>query len=218
MKTKTKNGGFQWTYEVPMFDKGRKTLDDMSLILGMYGDYIATKTGYLVGIIETTGVNMDLLSSYEQDDIFDSYNAFLMLTVREQVKERHQYMELTIPVDMDDFMMGLKKKYIEARKVPAPNVQMIRLIASYIDYYSKMQSQKNMSTKKHLRAIRERIRNRTLDELEMTSCRLSDRLNDLKSGLESSFIDVDMGAFILTGHEIINILKTLINLVAITVL
>lgn len=211
MKAKMKNGGYQWTYEVPKFDKGKETLDDMSLILGMYGDYIVTKTGYLVGIIETTGINMDLLSDYEQEDIFDSYNAFLMSTVGGQMKERHQYIELTIPVDMEEYIMNLKKKYLQAKRESVPNLQMIRLIASYIDYYSNVQYKKNMTTKKHLLIIREKIKNRTLEELETTRDLLNEKLNDLRRELESSFADADMRAFILTGREVTNILKTMIN-------
>lgn len=211
MIAKRKNNGNQWIYEVPKFNTGKETIDDMSLMMGMYGDYIVTKTGYLVGIIETTGINMDLLNEYEQEDVFDSYNAFLMSVIGEQVKERHQYMELTIPVDMEEYLMNLKKKYLQAKREPVPNLQFIRLTASYIDYYSNVQYKKNMTTKKHLLIVREKIKNRSLDELETAKESLIEKLDGLRRDLESSFSDVDMRAFILTGHEITDILKTLIN-------
>lgn len=211
MKTKIKNSKYQWIYEVPEFDGGLETLDDMSLIIGMYGDYIVTKTGYLAGIIETSGINMDLLSDYEQEDIFDSYNAFLMSTVGEQMKERHQYIELTIPVDMDEYIMNLKKKYLQAKREPEPNLQVIRLIASYIDYYSNVQFKKNMTTKKHLLIAREKIKNRTLEELETARDLLNEKLSGLRRDLESSFADSDMSAFILTSRDVTDIIKTMIN-------
>ena len=205
------NNRHQWTYQVPEFNKGKESLDDMSLIDGMYGDYIVTKTGYLSGMIETTGINMDLLSDYEQEDVFDSYNAFLRAVNGVQTKERHQYIELTIPVNMDDFLMNLKKKYLKAKREPIPNRHLIQLMASYIDYYSKMQYKKNMTTKKHLMVAREKIKNRSLDELDNAKRRLDEKLESLIRELESSFSDMDMRAFVLTGHEVIGILKTLIN-------
>ena len=211
MIAKKKSSVNQWIYEIPKFNTGKETIDDMSLMMGMYGDYIVTKTGYLAGIIETTGINMDLLNEYEQEDVFDSYNAFLMSVIGEQVNERHQYIELTIPVDMGEYLMNLKKKYLQAKREPEPNVQFIQLTASYIDYYSNVQYKKNMTTKKHLLVCREKIKNRSVDELETARASLNEKLDGLRRDLESSFSDVDMRGVILTGYEIADILKTLIN-------
>src|SRR5699024_11523724 len=52
---------------------------------GQYQEYIVTKTGYLITILSGTGVNLDLLNEYEQTDIFDEYNAFLMRSEERRV-------------------------------------------------------------------------------------------------------------------------------------
>lgn len=201
----------QWVYEAPKLNTGKEFLDDMSLIVGMYGNYIVTKTGYLVGMIETTGVNVDLLDEYEQEDIFNSYNAFLMSIVGNQQGDRHQYIELTIPVNMTEYILNLKTKYIQAKREPVPNVFLIQLIASYIDYYSKLQSDNNMTTKKHLVVIRIKIKNRSLEELELAKGVLNEKMDTVKRNLETSFEDVDMVTNILIAHEVTSVLKTLIN-------
>ena len=201
----------QWAYEPPKFNTGKETIDDMSLIVGMYENYIVTKTGYLVGVVETTGVNADLLNEYEQEDIFSSYNSFLMSMVGNQVNERQQYIEVTIPVNMTEYLMSLKKKYLQAKRDATPNLYLIQLIASYIDYYSGLQSRKNMTTKKHLIVVRVKIRNKSFDELESAKKTLNDKMESLVRNIEMVFSDFDMTANILTGREVTGILKTLIN-------
>lgn len=200
----------QWKYEPPQIN-GKEKIDDMSLVVGMYENYIVTKTGYLVGIVESTGVNIDLLSEYEQEDVFSSYNSFLMAMIGDQTNELHQYIEITIPVNMTEYIISLKKKYLQAKRASNPNLFVIRLIASYIDYYSNLQAQKTMTTKRHLIVIRTKIKNKSIDELEMAQLILTDKLEGIKRNLENVFKDVDIQANILTGREVTGILKTLIN-------
>jgi len=210
-RTAKKNLNEQWTYALPPFNKGKQTIDDMSLIVGMYGNHIVTKTGYLVGIIETSGINVDLLSFDEQTDVFDSYNTFLISVTGSQPEEEIQFVELTIPVNMDEYIFGLKLKYVEEINAPEPNTARINLIASYIEAYTKLQFEKNMTTKKHLVIVRNKIKSRHAEDLEISKTLLSEKMESLIHNFESSFIDSDMTADTLTTAEVLEILKTFIN-------
>ena len=61
LKKNNQNTELNWDYEPPKINNKKETIDDMSLIVGMYGNYIVSKTGNLIGIMEVSGVNLDLL-------------------------------------------------------------------------------------------------------------------------------------------------------------
>uniref|UniRef100_UPI00398C2C67 hypothetical protein n=1 Tax=Levilactobacillus brevis TaxID=1580 RepID=UPI00398C2C67 len=54
-KTANKSVKLDWDYQPPKINGGKETIDDMSLVVGMYGNYEVTKTGNLVGILELVG-------------------------------------------------------------------------------------------------------------------------------------------------------------------
>lgn len=83
-KTANKSAKLDWDYQPPKINGGKETIDDMSLVVGMYGNYEVTKTGNLVGILEVSGINLDLLNETEQQDVFEDYGAFLMSTLGER--------------------------------------------------------------------------------------------------------------------------------------
>ena len=112
-KKKQNNSKYTWDYKVPKINQGKQTLNDMSLIVGFYDNYLVTKTGSLVGHLIVSGINLDLLNDIEQEDVFNDYNAFLMSTIGNGIKEEHQYSDTTIPVNMTDYIVNQKKKYIE---------------------------------------------------------------------------------------------------------
>lgn len=201
----------QWTYVPPGAKQGKESIDDMSLIVGMYDNYMVTKTGYLVAIIEVSGINVDLLSEYEQEDIFDNYNAWLISAIGSHASEQHQYIELTIPVDLQVYIMSLKKKFLEEKRKEQPNFFKMQLIASYIEYYTLLQRQKNMTTKKHLIAVRVKIKNRSLNELEQAKASLDEKSGGLIRNIENEFSGNDLRANTLTAQEVTSVLKTLIN-------
>ena len=99
-KTANKSARLDWDYQPPKINGGKETIDDMSLVVGMYGNYEVTKTGNLVGILEVSGINLDLLNETEQQDVFEDYGAFLMSTLGEGVDDTLQFLEPTIPVNM----------------------------------------------------------------------------------------------------------------------
>jgi len=201
----------QWIYELPPFNTEKQTIDDMSLIVGMYGNYIVTRTGYLVGIIETSGINVDLLSDTEQTDVFDSYNTFLISQTSSQPGEDNQFVELTIPVDMEEYIFNLKVKYVEAMSASKPNMYLINLIASYIDYYSNLQSRQSMSTKKHLIIVRTKIKSRHVEDLEIARSMLNEKIDSTMRSINASLIDTDIVSDVLAANDVLYVLKTFIN-------
>ena len=70
----------------------------MNIMQAMYKDYIVTKTGYLAGIIEISGINLELLNNFEQSDVFDTYNSFLMSTLGDNIDEQQQYLDMTMSI------------------------------------------------------------------------------------------------------------------------
>lgn len=44
---------------------GKEIIDDMSLVVGMYGNYEVIKMGNFVGILEVSGINFDLFNEIE---------------------------------------------------------------------------------------------------------------------------------------------------------
>lgn len=213
---------YSWEYEVPTYKRGNESLDDMSLLYGQYENYVVTKTGYLVGYIRVSGINLDLLNEIEQEDAFDSYNAFLMATVGTQVKEVQQYIELSNPVNLHDYNMNLKKTYLNYRdKMPSRNdedrtqyIARMRLIASYVDHFTALEQKQSMLTKEHLLVARVPLKNRTFDELELARQNLEEKLSGLVRDIESSFIDFEMEASILSHAEISKNFKLLINYIS----
>lgn len=209
-KTKT-NQSFQWNYEAPKLNQGKESIDDMSLIIGLYENFIVTKSGHLVGIISGSGINLDLLNEVEQEDVFNDFNAFLISNLGSELKEIHQYLDITKPVNMDSYIMNLKKRYLKELNSKNTNKFLLELTASYIDHYSNLQQKKGMTTKEHTLAVRVKIADKHEESLISAAKELSEKLEQLKKSLEESLNDFDLVSRILTAAEVRSILKNLIN-------
>lgn len=201
----------QWVYEAPTVNGGKETIDDMSLMVGMYDDFIVTKAGFLVGIIEMSGINIDLLSDYEQAEVFENYSTFLKASVEGGGSRELQFIELPVPVDLTDYISNLKKRYIELKNDVSANENIISLIASYIDYYSDIQAKQAMMSKKHLLVVKQKIKNKTQEELDEAEKLLTEKINYHVCNLEDTFSEENFHAVQLLGHEVLAILKNLIN-------
>ncbi|WP_413473926.1 TrsD/TraD family conjugative transfer protein [Streptococcus parauberis] len=210
-KTKQDNSQYKWNYKVPKINQGKQTLNDMSLIVGFYDNYLVTKTGSLVGHLIVSGINLDLLNDIEQEDVFNDYNAFLMSTIGNGIKEEHQYSDTTIPVNMTNYIVNQKKKYIEEMELENTNNFKKELIASYIDHWTKVQQKKAMTTKKHILTVKVKLHDKTEESLLQAVQDLTEKLNQTKKDLEDSLSDFDIQAQILPVQEIEMILKNLIN-------
>lgn len=201
----------EFTFEPKKIGKGKQTIFDMSLIQSVYRDYLVTKTGYLVGIIEISGVNLELLNESEQADVFETYNAFLMTTLGDASAEQQQYLDMTIPVDFEEFLLSYKKRYLQEIEKKEPNQARASLIASYIDDLASKTRTQEMSTKKHLLIVREKIKDKTFTALNKKVTDLDEKTTQYINRLEDSFDSYDMQAKKLHSNEILAVLKNLIN-------
>lgn len=209
--TKAKKSQLEWDYEPPKINGGKQTIDDMSLVAGMYENYEVTKTGNLVGILEVSGINLDLLNDNEQQDVFSDYGAFLMSTLGEGVDDSLQFIEPTIPVNMTEWLNGLKRKYLDLKNNHPEEKFKIQLIASYLDHFTTVQNSKNMTTKQHLLIVKVPIKDKTMESLDLAVNNLDEKINQVKRDLENALTDFDLTAKVLSSQEVQEILKNLIN-------
>lgn len=209
--TKAKKSKLEWDYEPPKINGGKQTIDDMSLVAGMYENYEVTKTGNLVGILEVSGINLDLLNDNEQQDVFSDYGAFLMSTLGEGVDDSLQFIEPTIPVNMTEWLNGLKRKYLDLKNNHPEEKFKIQLIASYLDHFTTVQNSKNMTTKQHLLIVKVPIKDKTIESLDLAVNNLDEKINQVKRDLENALTDFDLTAKVLSSQEVQEILKNLIN-------
>lgn len=201
----------EFTFEPKKISKGKQTIFDMSLIQSIYRDYLVTKTGYLIGIIEISGVNLELLNESEQAEVFETYNAFLMNTLGDASAEQQQYLDMTISVDFEEFLLSYKKRYLQEIEKEEPNQARASLIASYIDDLASKTRTQEMSTKKHLLIVREKIKDKTFTSLNKKVTDLDEKTTQYINRLEDSFDAYDMQAKKLHSNEILAVLKNLIN-------
>ena len=209
--TKAKKSQLEWDYQPPKINGGKQTIDDMSLVAGMYENYEVTKTGNLVGILEVSGINLDLLNDNEQQDVFSDYGAFLMSTLGEGVDDSLQFIEPTIPVNMTEWLNGLKRKYLDLKNNHPEEEFKIQLIASYLDHFTTVQNSKNMTTKQHLLIVKVPIKDKTMESLDLAVNNLDEKINQVKRDLENALTDFDLTAKVLSSQEVQEILKNLIN-------
>ncbi|MDN6030683.1 MAG: conjugal transfer protein [Lactococcus plantarum] len=209
--TKAKKSKLEWDYQPPKINGGKQTIDDMSLVAGMYENYEVTKTGNLVGILEVSGINLDLLNDNEQQDVFSDYGAFLMSTLGEGVDDSLQFIEPTIPVNMTEWLNGLKRKYLDLKNNHPEEEFKIQLIASYLDHFTTVQNSKNMTTKQHLLIVKVSIKDKTMESLDLAVNNLDEKINQVKRDLENALTDFDLTAKVLSSQEVQEILKNLIN-------
>ena len=209
--TKAKKSNLEWDYQPPKINGGKQTIDDMSLVAGMYENYEVTKTGNLVGILEVSGINLDLLNDNEQQDVFSDYGAFLMSTLGEGVDDSLQFIEPTIPVNMTEWLNGLKRKYLDLKNNHPEEEFKIQLIASYLDHFTTVQNSKNMTTKQHLLIVKVPIKDKTMESLDLAVNNLDEKINQVKRDLENALTDFDLTAKVLSSQEVQEILKNLIN-------
>ena len=210
-KTANKSVKLDWDYQPPKINGGKETIDDMSLVVGMYGNYEVTKTGNLVGILEVSGINLDLLNETEQQDVFEDYGAFLMSTLGEGVDDTLQFLEPTIPVNMTAYLNGLKRRYLALQKDHPEQQFKIQLIASYLDHFTKVQESKNMTTKQHLLIVKVPIKDKSVKSLNLAVTHLDEKIEQVKrywKCVNGLWCDGQS----LTSQEVQEILKNLINL------
>lgn len=205
------NEELEYTFTPRAINLGQETIADMSLIKAFYQNYIITKTGHLIGLIETTGINLELLNAEEQGYMFEVYNSFLMTTLGDMSNEEQQYLDMTIPVELEEYILSYKKRYLEEVEKENPNEARANLIASYIDDLTQKMLASEMSTKKHILVIKQPIQDKSYASLKRAKSDLDEKVLQYINRLEDSFDHYDLEANQLHTDEIKNVLTNLIN-------
>ena len=205
MNNKKKMDRTVFDYEVEtLAKKGQKTIQDLSVIEGIYKDYILLKNGYLTSILQVSGINMDLLAEYEQNRLFEDYGSFLMSQVHDQL----QIISMTVPVDLRSYNLGWKKRYLHEleNKENTGNEYKRKLIASYIDHFQSIKLKDEMSTKQHFIVIREKMYKRTFQDLERAESILSKKVEEISNSLRSTFETYDLAIKKLSEKDTLTLL------------
>lgn len=197
--------------EPKKLDKGKQSLQDMSLIEAQYNDFLVTKRGYLVVLLKVTGINLDLLTTTEQEDVFDEFNAFLMSTLGENSEEVQQYLDITMPVDFSEYILFWQHRYLTVLEEEPENEAKLALIASYVDTFSGVASSQEMTTKTHIVVLHEKIPQKHLASLEQTAIHLEEKVLLFIRQLENALSTYDVEARQLTAKECREVLQHLLN-------
>ncbi|MCQ6281822.1 TrsD/TraD family conjugative transfer protein [Bacillus sp. EB600] len=204
MNNKKKMDRTVFDYEIAtLAKKGQRTIQDLSVIEGIYKDYILLKNGYLTSILQVSGINMDLFAEYEQNRLFEDYGSFLMSQVHDQL----QVISMTVPVDLRSYNLGWKKRYLhELENKNTGNEYKRKLIASYIDHFQSIRLKDEMSTKQHFIVIREKMYKRTFQDLERAESILSKKVEEISNSLRSTFETYDLAIIKLSEKDILTLL------------
>ncbi|MBT2655326.1 hypothetical protein J7E81_08755 [Bacillus sp. ISL-18] len=205
VNNKIKKDKTEFDFEVEtLVNTGHKTIQDLSLIEGIYKDYVLLKNGYLVSILQVSGINMDLLAEYEQNRLFEDYGSFLMSQVQDQL----QTISMTVPVDLRSYNLGWKKRYLQEleNKDTAGNEYKRKLIASYIDHFQGIRLKDEMSTKQHFIVIREKMSKRTFQGLDRSESILTKKVEEISNSLRSTFETYDLAIKKLSEKDILTLL------------
>lgn len=197
--------------ETSALQKGKQNLQEMSLIKAQYNDFLVTKKGYLVALIQASGINLDLLTVTEQEDVFDEFNAFLMSTLGENSGEIQQYLDITMPIDFSEYVLFWQHRYLQVQNEEPENEAKLALIASYVDTFSTIASSQEMTTKRHIVVLHEKIPKKHLASLEQTSIELEEKVTQFIRQLENTLNTYDMTARQLTAKECRELLQHLVN-------
>ena len=202
---------YVFDYEPKTLQKGKWSLEDMSLIEAQYNDFLVTKSGYLVVLLKVSGINLDLLTTTEQEDVFDEFNAFLMSTLGENSGEVQQYLDITMPVDFSEYVLFWQYRYLTVLEEEPENTAKLALIASYVDTYTTIAASQEMTTKRHIVVLHEKIPKKHLASLEQTALQLEEKAIIFIRQLESTLSTYDVEARQLTAKECREVLRHLLN-------
>lgn len=134
-----------------------------------------------------------------------------MSTLGEGVDDTLQFIEPTIPVNMTAYINGLKRKYLDLKLNHPEQEFKINLLASYLDHFTTVQNSKNMTTKQHLLIVKVKIKDKSVESLDLAVNNLDEKINQVKRDLENALADFDLTAKILPSQEVLEVLKNLIN-------
>ena len=68
-----------------------------------------------------------------------------------------------------------------------------------------------MTTKQHLLIVKVKIKDKSVESLDLAVNNLDEKINQVKRDLENALADFDLTAKILPSQEVLEVLKNLIN-------
>ncbi len=165
-------------------DGRNKTIQEDSLIAGFYKDYVVTKDGYVCGGLNITGVNTELLTKFEQNDLLEEYSSYIANSIYDEPMLK----TITEPVNIQNYIKHLYREVLldmkENNNKPTRRGQ---LIAGRILFLQDKLAKGEMSTKKHYIFMKEKIAENTVSQLDHAVDRLYDKININKEAIKQAF-------------------------------
>ncbi|GAF66453.1 hypothetical protein BTS2_3354 [Bacillus sp. TS-2] len=179
-----------------------KTFNDISPIEGVYSDYIYLKDNTLISMIKVKGVNFDLLSEYQQETLYDEYGAFLA----QNVHYKPQTVSMNIPIKMSEYLRKWKLQYIKSVQDSNVNDNLKQLRASYLNEYQMAETNLQMAVKAHFIVLMEPVKKPTLESLQESELRLSQKTEEIKSAIHHVLDSFDSEQEILNASQMLSVL------------
>lgn len=182
-------------------DGKNKSVQEDSILLGFYKDFLVTKDGYIVGGINVTGINTDLLTKFEKNDLLVEYSSFMS----NAMKDEPMIKTITEPVNMQHYIKILTRQVLIELKnnnnQPTPKSQ---LLASRIIFLRDKQARGEMSTKEHLVFFSTKIESDTVTQLEHAVLRLTEMITMYKNEITKAFDHYGVDTRTLLQDEYLN--------------
>lgn len=186
-------------------DGRNKSIQDDCIAIGFYKDYVVTRNGYVVGGIKINGVNIDLLSDFEQKELLEDYSSYLNNTL----VDKPQVKSATEPVNVNTYIRNLKKQIIkEINENNGEPTMRAQIIAAKIIFIEEKVMSDEMSTQSHYIMFKEKIQDNNLYELDQAVNRIYRKLLTNVRSLYDSFNQYDMEGNILYQHELYQMLHS----------
>lgn len=186
--------------------------NDISKIEGIYSDFVLLKSNELVSLIRVEGINLDLLSEYEQNRLFEDYGAFLM--------QDYDFgtVSMTVPLDIRQYNLYWKKLFLNQKELldnkkttTEAEEHLKQLKASYGLYYQDIELSADLTTKQHTIVITEKILKRTIKHLKEAELNMREKIKVISNSLENMLESYDTSLEVLSATDTIRILHRFID-------
>ncbi|WP_079707721.1 hypothetical protein [Paraliobacillus ryukyuensis] len=183
------------------------SFNDLSPIDGVYSDFIYLKDHTLVTMIKVKGINLDLLSLYQQNTLFDEYGAFLA----QNVHYRPQTVSMSVPIKMGDYLEKWKLQYVKSMEDHEVNENLRQLRASYLYTYQKTETSLDMAVKAHFIVLTEEIKKPTLEYLHQAEKKLVEKSHEIMRSIQQVLSAYDSEQEILSANEALFVLHQFLD-------
>lgn len=182
-------------------DGNNRSIQEDSLILGFYKDYAVTKDGYVCGGLKVTGINTELLTKFEQNDLLEEYSSFISTSLHDEPMIK----TITEPVNISSYLNSLYKEVlIDKKENGGTSSRRGQLIASRILFIEDQISKGEMSTKQHYIYFKEKIKENNVIQLDHAVDSLYEKININKESLTQAFSHYGLEVRPLLQEEYIN--------------